>query len=84
MAVGIVALAGVFALLGPALTSGAVGIGVFGAAVLAIGAGVAAFGVGVYQVAKAIVLQSGHMSAIVPVMSAMGSGFAAMLTSFIT
>lgn len=84
MAVGIVALAGVFALLGPALTSGAVGIGVFGAAVLAIGAGVAAFGVGVNQVAKAIVLLSGHMSAIVPVMSAMGAGFAAMLTSFIT
>ncbi|AVH85689.1 putative tape measure protein [Lactobacillus phage Silenus] len=84
MAVGIVALAGVFALLGPALTSGAVGIGVFGAAVLAIGTGVAAFGVGVNQVAKAIVLLSGHMSAIVPVMSAMGAGFAAMLTSFIT
>ena len=84
MAVGIVALAGVFALLGPALTAGAVGIGVFGAAVLAIGAGVAAFGVGVNQVAKAIVLLSGHMSAIVPVMSAMGAGFAAMLTSFIT
>lgn len=84
MAVGIVALAGVFALLGPALTSGAVGIGVFGAAVLAIGAGVAAFGVGINQVAKAIVLLSGHMSSIVPVMSAMGAGFAAMLTSFIT
>lgn len=83
-AVGIAALAGVFALLGPTLTASAVGIAAFGAAILAIGAGVAAFGVGVNQVAKAIVLLSGHMSAIVPVMSAMGAGFAAMLTSFIT
>lgn len=83
LAVGIVALAGVFVLLGPALTASAVGIAAFGAAILAIGVGVAAFGVGVNQVAKAIVLLSDKMSAIVPVMSAMGAGFAAMLTSFI-
>ena len=40
MAVGIGALMGVAAATGPALTAGAVGIGVFGAALLAIGAGV--------------------------------------------
>lgn len=83
LAVGIVALAGVFALLGPVLTASSVGIAAFGAAILAIGIGVAAFGVGVNQVAKAIALLSGKMSSIVPVMSAMGAGFSAMLTSFI-
>lgn len=40
IAVGIGALMGVAAATGPALTAGAVGIGVFGAALLAIGAGV--------------------------------------------
>ena len=40
MAVGIGALMGVAAATGPALTAGAVGIGVFGVALLAIGAGV--------------------------------------------
>lgn len=40
MAVGIGALMGVAAATGPALTAGAVGIGVFGAALLAIGGGV--------------------------------------------
>ena len=40
MAIGIGALMGVAAACGPALTAGAVGIGVFGAALLAIGGGV--------------------------------------------
>lgn len=40
MALGIAGLMGVAALLGPALTAGAVGIGVFGAAMLGIGAGI--------------------------------------------
>lgn len=40
MAIGIGALMGVAALLGPALTAGALGIGVFGAAMLGIGAGI--------------------------------------------
>lgn len=40
MGVGIAALAGIFALLGPALTAGAVGIIAFGAAVALIGAGI--------------------------------------------
>lgn len=84
LAVGIVALGGAFALLGPALTANAVGIGVFGAAVLAVGVGVAAFGLGVNQVSQAIVMLSGKMSSIVPVFSALGRGFAAMLTSFLT
>lgn len=83
LAVGVVAVAGAFALLGPALTANAVGIGVFGAAVLAIGAGVAAFGLGINQLSQAIVMLSGHMNDIVPVMANLGTGFAAMLTSFL-
>ncbi|MCB7463381.1 phage tail tape measure protein [Lactiplantibacillus argentoratensis] len=84
LAVGIVAVAGAFALLGPALTTNAVGIGVFGAAVLAVGAGVAAFGLGVKEVAQAISILSSNVSSIVPVLAALGVGFAAMITGFIT
>lgn len=40
LSAGILVFMGVMALLGPALTAGAVGIGVFGAAVLGIGAGI--------------------------------------------
>lgn len=52
--VAIAALAGVFALLGPVLTASAVGIGVFGAAVLAISAGVALMTVSATGLVKAI------------------------------
>lgn len=84
LTVGIVAVAGAFALLGPALTANAVGIGVFGAAVLAVGVGVAAFGLGVKEVAQAISILSKNVDSIVPVLAALGVGFAAMMTGFIT
>lgn len=84
LAFGIVAVAGSFALLGPALTTNAVGIGVFGAAVLAVGAGVAAFGLGVKEVAQAISILSKNVNSIVPVLANLGVGFAAMMTGFIT
>lgn len=80
----VIAVAGAFALLGPTLTASAVGIGVFGASILAIGAGVLAFGAGINLAAQAILLLSNNMSAIIPVMTAMGVGFAAMITGFIT
>lgn len=47
LAAGIVGLMGVMALLGPTLTAGAVGIGVFGASVLGIGAGIGAATAGI-------------------------------------
>lgn len=83
LAAGIVALGAAFAVLGPALSANALGIGVFGAAVLAVGTGVAAFGLGINKISQAIVMLSGHMNDIVPVMANLGLGFAAMLTSFL-
>ncbi|WPQ68435.1 phage tail tape measure protein [Weissella paramesenteroides] len=74
----------VFAVLGPLLTAGATGMLAFGAAVLLVGAGVALFGTGINLVAQAITLLSTNMSAIIPVMTAMGVGFALMITGFIT
>lgn len=74
----------VFAILGPLLTAGATGMLAFGAAVLLVGTGIAAFGVGINLVAQAITLLSTNMSAIIPVMTAMGVGFALMITGFIT
>ena len=54
MAVGIAALMGLAALLGPALTAGALGIAVFGAACLAIGAGVNLACAGIANVVTAV------------------------------
>lgn len=54
MAVGIGALMAVAAALGPALTAGAVGIGVFGAAMLGIGAGIDLACDGISRVVDAI------------------------------
>lgn len=54
MAVGIAALMGVAAALGPALTAGALGIGVFGAAMLGIGEGVNLACTGVAKVTEAV------------------------------
>lgn len=53
MVAAVTAFMGVAALLGPALTAGAVGIGVFGAAVLAIGGGIALASAGVSMLADA-------------------------------
>lgn len=54
MAVGIGALMAVAAACGPALTAGAVGIGVFGASLLAIGAGIDLACAGIARVTEAI------------------------------
>lgn len=54
MAIGIGALMGVAAACGPALTAGAVGIGVFGVALLAIGGGVDLACTGVAKVTDAV------------------------------
>ena len=85
------AFAVAFAVLGPALTAGAVGIAAFGVAVLAAGLGVAAFGVGVLAAgegvnlfAQGIALLSQNLTAIVPTLTAIGTGFALMITSFVT
>lgn len=87
----IAALAAVFAVLGPALTAGAVGIAAFGVAVLATGVGVAAFGVGVLAAgagvklfAEGIAILAQNLTSIVPVLTAIGTGFAMMITSFIS
>lgn len=87
----IAALAAVFAVLGPALTAGAVGIAAFGVAVLATGVGVAAFGVGILAAgegvklfAEGIAILSQNLTSIVPVLTAIGTGFAMMITSFVT
>lgn len=82
--VAIAALAGVFALLGPALTANAVGIGVFGAAVAAIGLSIAAASAGLALLINAIVTLSAHMTAIIPTLTALGVGFANMIVGFVT
>ncbi|WP_439444119.1 tape measure protein [Listeria aquatica] len=82
--IAIAALAGVFALLGPALTANAVGIGVFGAAVTAIGLSIAAASVGLSLLINAFILLTANMNAIVPTMTAVGIGFANMIVGFLT
>jgi hypothetical protein len=54
MAVGVGALMGVAVLCGPALTAGAVGIGVFGASLLAVGAGVDLASTGIAKVTDSV------------------------------
>lgn len=66
MSVAIVAVAGAFALLGPILTAGAVGIGVFGAAMLAIGVGIgiASAGLALLATQLPIISQYGTSAAV--------------------
>ena len=54
MVAAVAALMGVAALLGPALTAGALGIGVFGAAILAIGAGIGLATLGISKLVDSI------------------------------
>lgn len=54
MVAAIAALMGVASLLGPALTAGALGIGVFGAAILAIGGGIALATTGIAKLVDAV------------------------------
>ncbi|CAH1857113.1 phage tail tape measure protein [Convivina praedatoris] len=85
------ALVAIFALAGQALTRGAVGIGVFGASVLAVGAGVAIAALGISVLVNSIsnlitVLNNSSSAAsnMINIMTAMGTGLALMITSFVT
>lgn len=81
--VAIGALAGVFALLGPPLTAGAVGIGVFGAAVLGIGIGIGAATAGIAALITALNNFNMTGAQVVAILSAIGTGFAMMITNFL-
>lgn len=83
-AIAVGGLAAVLAAIGPALTANAVGIGVFGAAVLAIGAGIGIASAGIALLVMSISNLGNNMSRIVPTMTALGVGFAGMITGFIT
>lgn len=90
-------LAGVFALLGPVLTAGAVGLLAFGIAIISAGAGVALFGAGVLAMGAGLVLAGQGVTAltnafillgnniglIIPIMSSIGAGFSALLAGIL-
>ncbi|CAK8054114.1 phage tail tape measure protein [Eupransor demetentiae] len=96
--VAISVILGVLALLGPALTAGSAGFLALGTAALEVGAGIAlatagmsalAFGVAAAVQAFAnliIALNNSNQAAqnAVPIMTAIGQGFAMMITSFVT
>lgn len=81
--VAIGALAGVFALLGPPLTAGAVGIGVFGAAVLGVGIGIGAATAGIAALITALNNFNMTGAQVVAILGAIGTGFAMMITNFL-
>lgn len=76
-------LAAIFALLSPVLTTGAIGIGVFGAAILAIGVGIGVASLGLAALITAINNTNLSFSQIVNTMTAVGVGFANMLIGFV-
>jgi TP901 family phage tail tape measure protein len=91
MSVAVAALAGVFALLGGPLTAGAVGIGVFGAAILAIGAGIAVASLGIAALINSFanlltVMASTNTSSqqLVATAQALGLAFGTMILTAIT
>ena len=77
--VAIAALVAVFALAGPALTAGAVGIGVFGAAVGAIGIGIGAATAGIALMINAFVNLTSVTDKIVPTFQQMALGIVAFV-----
>ncbi len=81
--VAIGALAGVFALLGPPLTAGAVGICVFLAAVLGIGIGIGVATAGIAALITALNNFNMTGAQVVTILSAIGTGFAMMITNFL-
>lgn len=81
--IAIVAMTAVFAIAGPALTAGAVGMLAFGAAVLMVSAGVAMINLSLAVLINAFSQLSGKISSIVPLFTAMGKGIASMITSFV-
>lgn len=80
----VAALVVVFALAGSALTAGAVGIGVFGAAVLGIGIGIGVASAGIALLITALAGLSSNLLMIVPVLTSVGVGFGQMITGFVT
>ncbi|MCT3078283.1 phage tail tape measure protein [Leuconostoc citreum] len=80
----IAGLTAIFALLGPALTAGAVGIGVFGAAVLGIGVGIGAATSGTALMINAFVKLTSVSSKIVPTFKQIGLGIVAMVETVLT
>ncbi|VLK32478.1 PblA [Streptococcus pneumoniae] len=71
LGVGIATLAGIFALLGPALSAGAVGI-------LAFGAAIALIGVGVYAASAGLSMLAGHLPTIATYGASAAIGIAAL------
>lgn len=71
LGVGIAALAGIFALLGPALSAGAIGI-------LAFGAAIALIGVGVYAASAGLSMLAGHLPTIAAYGASAAVGIAAL------
>lgn len=80
----IAAVVGIFAVLGKALTAGAVGIVAFGVAILAIGVGVGVAAAGIALLVKVLGSADTSFSQIVKTMTAVGVGFAMMITGFVT
>ncbi len=80
----IAGLTAIFALLGPALTAGAVGIGVFGAAVLGIGVGIGAATTGISLMIDAFVELTSVSGKIVPTFKQIGLGIVAMVETVLT
>lgn len=81
--IAITAMTAVFAIAGPALTAGAVGMLAFGTAVLMVSAGVAMINLSLAVLINAFSQLSGKISSIVPLFTAMGKGIASMITSFV-
>lgn len=78
------ALAAVFALLGPILTASAVGIAVFGAAILAIGVGIGIASLGLAKLITALNNTNVSAKTISTTMEAVGVGFAKMVEGFLS
>lgn len=78
LGVGIAALAGIFALLGPALTAGAVGILAFGAAVALIGVGVYAASAGLSMLASHLPMIATYGASAAVGIAALGAGLVVM------
>lgn len=80
----IAGLGAAFALLSPVLTAGAVGIGVFGAAILAAGVGIGIASFGLAALITAINNANISFGQIIGTLQAVGVGFAMMITGFVT
>lgn len=84
MVVAIAALAAVFALLGKQLTAGAIGIGVFGVAVLAIGAGIGIASAGIALLASQFPTMSEYGGEAAKALLQIGGAIVSMSASALT